>query len=94
MQITTELVKKVAANARLNLKEEELKKYAQEMQDILGYFEKLSEVNTDNVEPSFHPVPVKNVSRKDTPQKSLDRERAFEETPHHTETHFKGPKVI
>lgn len=94
MEITPELVKRVAANARLNLKEEEIKKFAAEMKEILATFEKLSEVNTDKIEPSFHPIPVKNVAREDTPGKCLDREEALSLTPHKKDPYFKGPKVL
>jgi aspartyl-tRNA(Asn)/glutamyl-tRNA(Gln) amidotransferase subunit C len=94
MEITPELVKRVAANARLSLKEDEVKKFAADMKEILANFEKLSEVNTDNVEPSFHPIPVKNVAREDTPGKCLDREEALSLTPHKKDGYFRGPKTI
>ncbi|VVB81198.1 Aspartyl/glutamyl-tRNA(Asn/Gln) amidotransferase subunit C [uncultured archaeon] len=94
MEITPEVVKRVAANARLKLKEEEVKKFAQEMKDILANFAKLSEVNTDGVEPSFHPIPVKNVVREDKPGKCLDREEALSLTPHRKDKYFRGPKVL
>ncbi|PIN75381.1 Asp-tRNA(Asn)/Glu-tRNA(Gln) amidotransferase GatCAB subunit C [Candidatus Woesearchaeota archaeon CG10_big_fil_rev_8_21_14_0_10_37_12] len=94
MEITPELVKHVAQTARLNLKEEELKKYAAEMQEILNTFEKLSEVDTTGVEPSFHPIPIKNITRKDEPNDCLPREKILELTKHKTNEHFKGPKVL
>jgi len=94
MEITLELVKKVAENARLKLKEEELKKFAQEMKDILDTFAKLSEVDTTGVEPSFHPIPIKNVSREDEPQDCLKTEDALSLTPHHKNGYFRGPKIL
>jgi aspartyl-tRNA(Asn)/glutamyl-tRNA(Gln) amidotransferase subunit C len=94
MNITPEIVKRVAANARIKLKEEEIKKFAAEMQDILGNFAKLAEVNTDGVEPSFHPIPVKNVTREDKPGKCLDREEALSLTPHRKDKYFRGPKIL
>lgn len=94
MEITPELVKRVAANARLNLKEDEVKKFALEMKEILANFEKLSEVNTEGVEPSFHPIPVKNITREDKPGKCLDREEALSLTPHKKDGYFRGPKTI
>lgn len=94
MDITPELVKKVAENARLKLKEDEIKKFAEEMNDILTNFEQLKEVDTKNVQPSFHPVPIKNVAREDIQQPCLNREEALSLTPHRTQTHFKGPKTL
>jgi len=94
MDITPELVKRVAANARLNLKDEEIKKFAAEMKEILATFEKLAEVNTEKTEPSFHPIPVKNVAREDKPGECLDREKALSLTPHRKDPYFRGPKVL
>ncbi len=94
MNITPEIVKRVAANARLNLKEDEVKHFAAEMKEIIGLFEKLAEVDTSNVEPSFHPIPVKNVSREDVPGECLDREKALSLTPHKKDGYFRGPKVV
>ena len=94
MDITPELVKRVAANARLKLKEEEIKKFAAEMKDILDNFSKLAEVNTQNTPPSFHPVPVKNIAREDKPEESIEREKALSLTPHKTDKYFRGPKTL
>ena len=94
MDITPELVKRVATNARLKLKEEEITHFAKEMQEILNAFATLQEVNTDKVEPSFHPIPVKNVAREDVPEPCLDREKALSLTPHRTDKYFKGPKAL
>ena len=93
MEITPEVVKKVAANARITLKEEELMHFAKEMKDILTTFEKLSEVDTKGVKPSFHPIPITNVLEEDEERPSLLREDALSLTPHRTRTHFRGPKV-
>ena len=94
MELSLDLVKKVAANARLKLKEEELKKFLEEMKDILGNFSKLSEVDTNNTLPSFHPIPVVNKTREDKIGKCLNREDALSLTPHTKDGYFRGPKVL
>lgn len=94
MEISLDLVKKVAVNARLKLKEEELKKFAEEMKDILDNFSKLSEVDTSNTPPSFHPVPAVNKTREDKPGECLNREEALALTPHTKDGYFRGPKVL
>jgi len=94
MDITPEVVKRVADNARLKLKEEEIRKFAQELKEILTTFQKLAEVNTDNIAPSFHPIPIKNVTRKDKLSECLDRDKALSLTPHTKGKYFRGPKVI
>ena len=94
MQITPELVRNVAANARLRLKEEEIKTFAKEMQDLLSNFEVLAELDTKNTPPSFHPIVIENITREDTPGTCLDREDALALTPHKKDGYFKGPKTL
>ncbi len=94
MEITLEIVKKVAENSRLKLKEEEIKKFAEDLKEVLTAFTKLSEVDTKDVKPSFHPTPVFNVSREDEPGKCEKREDALKLTQHSTNEYFKGPKTI
>lgn len=94
MEITLDVIKKVAANARLKLKEEELKKFAEEMNDILNNFAKLAEVDTKNVQPSFHPIPVVNKTKEDVPGECLNRDDALALTPHSKNGYFEGPKTI
>jgi|ETNmetMinimDraft_2_1059921.scaffolds.fasta_scaffold128453_2 aspartyl-tRNA(Asn)/glutamyl-tRNA(Gln) amidotransferase subunit C len=59
----------IAKLARLQLKEEEVLKYQQDLSQILDYFDILKEVNTDNVEPMTHSVHHENVAREDIPQR-------------------------
>ncbi|HLC32991.1 MAG TPA: Asp-tRNA(Asn)/Glu-tRNA(Gln) amidotransferase subunit GatC [Candidatus Nanoarchaeia archaeon] len=94
MNISLDLVKKVAANARLKLKEDELKKFVEEMKDILSNFSKLSKVDTANTPPSFHPIPVVNKTREDKTDECLDRDDALSLTPHSKDGYFRGPKVL
>lgn len=94
MDITPEIVKKVAENARLKLKEEEVKKFAQEMKDILSNFEKLKEVDTKDTPPSFHPVSIKNTSRPDEKGECLKTEDALSLSLHVSGNYFKGPKTL
>ena len=75
-------------------KEEEIKKFAQEMKDILSNFEKLNEVDTKDVPPSFHPVPIKNTSRPDEKGECLTTQEALSLSPHTSGNYFKGPKIL
>ena len=94
MQITPDLVRNVAANARLRLKEDELKNFAKDMQDILSHFEVLKELDTKNTLPSFHPIKLENITREDVPGECLNREDALALTPHKKDGYFKGPKIL
>ena len=94
MQIDTEIVKQVAANARLKLKEEEIKKLTIELNEILSAFQTLSEADTANTKPSFHPIEIKNIAREDVPEESVKQEEALSLSQHTKNGYFKGPKIL
>ena len=94
MSVTKEDVKKIAELARLEFNEEEISNYTNEMNKILGYVEKLGELDTENVEPLSHPIENTNVFRKDIQKQSTPREEALKNAPDSTAEHFKVPKVI
>ncbi|MBI2669712.1 MAG: Asp-tRNA(Asn)/Glu-tRNA(Gln) amidotransferase subunit GatC [Candidatus Yanofskybacteria bacterium] len=58
-------VEHIAELARIHLNEKEKEKMASELRAILGYIDKLKEVNTDNVEPIAHITGLENILRKD-----------------------------
>ena len=71
-QITEAVTKKVAGLARLELSEEELKHFTTQLSDILGYVEKLNELDqeTKNVAPLFHPLDLETPMREDVIKKA------------------------
>lgn len=94
MSVTKNDVKKIAELARLEFTEAEVENYTDEMNKILGYVEKLNELNTENVEPLSHPIENTNIFREDTVKESTKREKALKNAPDATSEHFKVPKVI
>lgn len=64
-KISKEEVEYLAKLARVGLTDAEITKYQKDLADILGYMEKLNEVNTDNVEPMAQGIKAKNVVRED-----------------------------
>ncbi len=94
VKVDRELLLRVAANARLNLTEAEIKKFLPQMQDILAAFSKLDELDVSKQEPSFQPLPIKNVFREDKVGKCLSQEEALFNTTHKKDGYFKGPKVL
>lgn len=86
-------VKQVAENARINLDEEEAEKFAEEFENILEMFETLDEVDTEDLEPAFHPVDVKPKSRNDEKEETLEKEEVFQNTENEEEGYFKGPSA-
>ncbi|MGB9665375.1 MAG: Asp-tRNA(Asn)/Glu-tRNA(Gln) amidotransferase subunit GatC [Ignavibacteria bacterium] len=94
MKITRELVLHIAELAHLKLKEDEVVKFQKELNQILEYVDKLNELDTSEVEPLSHPLPLINVTREDKLQPSVQREEALKNAPDSTDEFFKVPKVI
>ena len=65
MEITKDLVQYLESLGRLELSPEDEEKTQKALGDILGYFDQLSELDTDNVEPLSHAAGVVNVMRED-----------------------------
>lgn len=86
-------VERVADNARLNLDDEEKSRFAEEFEKILDTFKSLARVDTEDTEPSFHPVDVDSKSREDEAEESLDKEQVFQNTENEEDGHFKGPSA-
>ena len=67
--ITRDLVERLAKAARLNLTEEETTKYTQQLSVILEAFNELDQVDTEGIEPSYHPIELEDALRDDEPKK-------------------------
>ena len=91
--VDKEEVKQVAENARIDITEEEAEEFSKEFENILEKFEKISEVDTEDVEPAFHPVEIEASSRDDEEEKTLDRKETFQNTENEEDGFFKGPSV-
>lgn len=91
--VNLEDVKQVAESSRLNLNEGELEKFTGDFEDILKMFEKIEKVDTEDVEPAFHPVEVEPDSREDVEEETLTREQAFKNTENVEGDKFKGPSA-
>lgn len=73
-KLSKEEVKHVAHLARLAITEEEAEKFALQLGAITEFAEQLKELDTTNVVPTTHVLPLVNVLRKDEAIKGLDRE--------------------
>jgi aspartyl-tRNA(Asn)/glutamyl-tRNA(Gln) amidotransferase subunit C len=92
--ITREDVEHVAELARLELTAAEKEQFIAQLNSILTYMEKLSELNTTDVEPTSHVLPMVNVFRDDEVQPSLERDRALQNAPQESHFFFKVPRII
>jgi aspartyl-tRNA(Asn)/glutamyl-tRNA(Gln) amidotransferase subunit C len=87
-------VKYVAHLARIALSPDEEKKLAEQLGGILGYIEKLKELDVTKVEPTAHAVPLINVTRADEIQPSLSQDEAIRNAPRHANGLFIVPKIV
>ncbi|MEZ4762781.1 MAG: Asp-tRNA(Asn)/Glu-tRNA(Gln) amidotransferase subunit GatC [Calditrichia bacterium] len=94
MKVTVETVEHIAKLAKLTFSDTDKTQMAHELGDILGYIEKLNELNTDGVEPLSHPIDIVNVMREDKAGESFPPEVAVRNAPSPQDTFFKVPKVI
>jgi len=65
MQLTSTQIEQLAKLARLKLAPTDQKKFTKQLGDILGYFEKLTQLDTQNIEPTSQSIDLKNVDRLD-----------------------------
>lgn len=87
-------VRKVAKLARLELTDAEVQEFTGQLGAILGYVEKLNELDTADVEPLAHCLLVTNVLRKDESCASLGTERVLANAPQRDGPFFKVPKIL
>lgn len=84
----------VAHLARLKLSPDEEQQIGAQLGDILGYIEKLKEVDVSGVEPTAHPFPLVNVTRPDVSRPSLPHEDALRNAPQKAGGLFTVPKIV
>ena len=87
-------VKYVAQLARIALSPDEEKKLAAQLGNILGYIEKLRQLDVSNIEPTAHAVPLVNVTRADEPQASLSQFETLRNAPRQANGLFIVPKIV
>jgi len=94
-KVDSKTVEHVAKLARLELTDEEKKKFTKQLADVLDAFKKINEVDTKGVEPSFHPQELKNDWREDKVEKwKWQPFGPLDNTTHKEGKFFKGPKIV
>lgn len=96
--IDREQVQKVAHLARLALTPEEEERFTTQLGSILDYFEQLSELDTDSVQPTARAIDVSNVTRSDKLEPYTDRDLILQSAPEQEDTtqgeFFKVPQIM
>ncbi len=81
MSLTPEQVRHIARLARLGIVDEEVDRFAGQLSEILDYFERLRQVDTEGVSPTAHTLPLHNVFRSDDPEPSLEPDQTLANAP-------------
>lgn len=84
----------VARLSRIALSDEEKEMLSSQLDSIIGYVNKLEELDTEGVEPAAHPHPFQNVWRSDAPTGELDREEAIRNAPDSRQGMVAMPRVV
>lgn len=93
-KLTIEEVKHVAHLARLAITEEEAEKFAQQLGKMADFAEQLNELDTTNVEPTSHVLPLVNVMREDVAHEGLSREKMMLNVKEHEGGLVKVPSIL
>ncbi|HDP69327.1 MAG TPA: Asp-tRNA(Asn)/Glu-tRNA(Gln) amidotransferase subunit GatC [Actinobacteria bacterium] len=94
MAISKRDVEHVALLARLSLSEKEKEKFTKQLSQILEHAEKISELDTKDIEPTSHALPIKNVFRKDEEKPSLSQKEALSNAPSEESGMIRIPKIV
>lgn len=87
-------IRHVAHLARLNVTDEEVARFAEQLSSILEYVAQLNELDTTDVLPTAHALPVKDVFRDDTVGPCWEPDRALHNAPQRQDDFFRVPKVL
>ena len=80
--------------AKLNFDESSMESMKSDMQKILGFVDKLNEINTEGIDPLIYLNEENNVMRKDEVSESINQKEALKNSPEKDSDYFKVPKVI
>ena len=87
-------VARICELANIELSAEELVKFQEQLGAIVGYVQKIAEVDVSGIEPTVHGQLITNVFREDTPRTSLERETVLKNAPQRIENEFKVPRIV
>jgi aspartyl-tRNA(Asn)/glutamyl-tRNA(Gln) amidotransferase subunit C len=93
-EITDADVRHVAKLARLDLPDDRVAHFRGQLGAILGYIDKLNEIDIDGVEPMAHTGDLTNAWRDDQPGPTLTVEQAMQNAPQDQSPYFGVPKVL
>ena len=94
MSLTPEEVKRIARLARVGLSEGEVAHFQVQLSEILDYFQRLREVDTEGLPPTAHTLAMHNVMRDDEPRPSFDKEEVLANAPQREDDLFRVRAIL
>ncbi|MBI3813489.1 MAG: Asp-tRNA(Asn)/Glu-tRNA(Gln) amidotransferase subunit GatC [Nitrospinae bacterium] len=95
MKLSIKEVEHVAELGRLELTDEEKNRFAEQLSNILTHIEKLNQLDTSNIEPTSHVLPIKNIFRDDAVAQTFGSEGdSLSNAPDKDRGYYKVPKII
>ncbi len=87
-------IEKIALLARLSLTASEKDKLGKQFHQIVDYIDQLNRLDTDNVEPTSHVLPLHNVLREDEARKIFSETDYLKQAPRQDKGHYEVPKIL
>ena len=94
MQVDDALIDKLSRLAMLQFTDEEREEIKTDLQKMIGFVDKLKELDTAGIEPLLHMSHQTDILREDVPGNMIDHKEALQNAPLHDADYFKVPKVI
>jgi aspartyl-tRNA(Asn)/glutamyl-tRNA(Gln) amidotransferase subunit C len=94
LSLTPEQVRHIAHLARLGIEDGEVDRFAGQLSEILDYFERLRQVDTEGIPPTAHTLLLHNVFRGDLPEPSLPPEQTLANAPQREDDYFRVRVVL
>ncbi|MBD79734.1 MAG: Asp-tRNA(Asn)/Glu-tRNA(Gln) amidotransferase GatCAB subunit C [Crocinitomicaceae bacterium] len=94
MEINNDLIDKLSALAKLEFEGEDKEVIKADLTKMLGFVEKLNNVDTEGVEPLIYMTDEESVMREDVAQSVISQEEALKNAPQKDSYYFKVPKVL
>ncbi|RZN41050.1 MAG: Asp-tRNA(Asn)/Glu-tRNA(Gln) amidotransferase subunit GatC [Methanophagales archaeon ANME-1-THS] len=92
--IRKEEIEHIAWLARIELSEAEKELFEQQLSSILDYFAVLDEVDTTDVEPTYHVIGITDMVREDEPKEGLSQADVLRNAPKKENGYFRSPRIL
>ena len=94
MKVDNKLIYDLSRLAKLNFDEQAIEEMKSDFENILGFVDKLSEIDTEGVEPLIYLSDEVNILRADEIEEEVTQEQALKNAPNKDSDYFKVPTVL